>query len=104
ALRAAAALRQLRNLPFHLIAVEGEPSHYRWLQQHMLDNDIPPEACTLIHGVIGEHRQDVLFYVGGPSGVKPTAWYGQSIIHEYEAVDRSRTASYEGHDVYRLKS
>jgi len=103
-LRAAAAMRQLRNLPFHLIAVEGEPSHYRWLRQNMADNHIPPEACTLIHGVVGEDRGDVLFYVGNSSEVKPAAWYGQSIIQEYEALDESQPGRYEGHDVFRLKS
>lgn len=102
--RAAAALRQLRNLPFHLVAVEGEPSHYRWLRQNMSDNHIPPEACTLIHGVVGENRKDVLFYVGNSSEVKPAAWYGQSIIQEYEALDESLPDSYECHNVFRLKS
>src|SRR6185369_12734632 len=36
--------------------------------------------------------------------VKPAAWYGQSIIKVYEALDESPPDSYEGHDVFRLKS
>jgi len=102
--RAAAALRQLRKLPFHLVAVEGEPSHYRRLQQNMSNSHIPPEACTLIHGVVGEDREDVLFYVGNSSEVNPGACYGQAIVKEYESVDESPPGSYEGYDVFKLKS
>ena len=104
--RAAAALRQLRAMPFHLVAVEGEPRHYRWLQQHMSDNRIPPQARTLIHGVVSDQRDDVLFYVGTPAGKdgEAASWYGQAIIKEYEAVDESRSVNYEGQDVVRLKS
>jgi FkbM family methyltransferase len=104
--RAAAALRQLRPLPFHLVAVEGEPRHYRWLQQHMSDNQIPPCSCTLIHGVVSDHRDDVLFYVGSPSGERdePASWYGQAIIQGYEAVAEARSGNYEGQDLVTLKS
>ena len=103
--RAAAAVRQLRKLPFHLVAVEGEPRHYRWLQQHMADNQITPDECTLVQGVVSDHRNDVLFYVGSPTGGSDEAasWYGQAITKEYEAVDTSN-GNYEGQDVFRLKS
>jgi len=104
--RAAAVVRQLRGLPFHLVAVEGEPRHYRWLQQHMSDNQIPPDARTLIHGVVSDHRNDVLFYVGMPSGEtdEPASWYGQSIIRPHEAMDEACPGSYEGQEVFTLKS
>jgi FkbM family methyltransferase len=104
--RAAAALRQLRPLLFRLVAVEGEPRHYRWLQQHMSDNGIPPDACTLIQGVVSDHRDDVLFYVGSPLGDtdEPASWYGQAIIHSYDSVDQPLMNAYEGRDVVRLKS
>jgi FkbM family methyltransferase len=106
AARAAAVVRQLRGLPFHLVAVEGEPRHYRWLQQHMSDNYIHPPACTLIRGVVGGHRDDVLFYVGSPAGDsdEPASWYGQAITKEYEAVDESLSGQQEGQDVVTLKS
>lgn len=105
-IRAAAAVRQLRRLPFHLVAVEGEPRHYQWLQQHMVNNHIPPDACTLINGVVSDHRNDVLFYVGSPSGDSNEAasWYGQAIIKGYEAPDKSRSGDYEGQEVVTLKS
>jgi FkbM family methyltransferase len=106
AVRAAAASRQLRPIPFHLVAVEGEPRHYRWLQQHISDNRIPPQDCKLIQGVVSDHRDDVLFYVGSPSGDsdEPASWYGQAVTKDYEAVDESRSGNYEGQDVVKLKS
>ena len=104
--RAAAALGQLRGLPFHLVAVEGEPKHYRWLEQHMSDNHIAPDARTLIQGVVSDHRDDVLFYVGRPSGERddPASWYGQAIIQPHEAVDEAPPGHYEGEEVFPLKS
>jgi FkbM family methyltransferase len=103
--RAAAALRQLRGLPFHLVAVEGEPRHYRWLEQHMSDNCIPSDARTLIHGVVSDHRDDLLFYVGTASASdQPASWYGQAIIQGYEAVDKAPSGQYEGQEVFHLKS
>ena len=106
AVRAAAALRQLRPIPFHLIAVEGEPRHYRWLRQHLSDNRIASDACTLIEGVVSDHRYEVLFYVGSPSGEsdEPASWYGQAITQDYETVDESVSGAYEGQDVVQLKS
>lgn len=106
AVRGAAALRQLRGLPFHVVAVEGEPRHYRWLQQHMSDNHIHPPACTLIRGVVSGRRDGVLFYVGSPAGDsnEPASWYGQAIAKEYEAVDKSLSGQHEGQDVVTLKS
>ncbi len=106
AVRATAALRQLRNLPFHVVAVEGEPRHYRWLQQHMSDNGIRPPASTLVRGVVSNHRDDVLFYVGSPSGKsdEPASWYGQCVIQGYETEEEPQSGNYEGQDVVKLKS
>jgi FkbM family methyltransferase len=85
------------------VAVEAEPQHFSWLQQHMFDNHIPFHACTLIQGVVSDRRADPLFYVGSPSGEngEPASWYGQAIVQEHEAVDESRSGS---QDVFRLKS
>jgi len=103
--RAAAALGQLRGLPCHLVAVEGEPRHYRWLEQHMSDNHIPSDARTLIRGVVSDHREDVHFYVGTPSeSDEPASWYGQAIIQPYEAVAEGPRGDYEGQEVFSLKS
>ena len=106
AVRAAFAVRQLRGLPFHLVAVEGEPRHFSWLEKHMADNQILPSDCTLIRGVVSDHRNGVLFYIGSPDGDKtePASWYGQCITQSYEEVEGPLPERYEGQDAVRLKS
>ena len=104
--RAAALIRQLRPMPFHLVAVEAEPRHYRWLQQHLSDNRVDPGGCKLIQGVVSGHREDVLFYVASPAGDRDEAasWYGQAIAKPYEAVDDLPTDPYEDQKVIQLRS
>ena len=72
--RAVAALRQLNPIPFNLVAVEAEPTHFEWLQEHLRDNDIDPKGQTLIEAAVNDTGDPVKFCVGNPSG-----WYGQSI-------------------------
>jgi FkbM family methyltransferase len=104
--RAAAVLRQLRNLPFHLLAVEAEPKHYRWLQQHFSDNHIDAGCSTLLRGVVAAQRGAALFYVGSPAGEanEAASWYGQAIAGSWETVDDSHTDLYEDEKVFQLRS
>ncbi len=77
---AAAALRRYRpELKYYLVAVEPEPTHYRWLKQHTRANGLRrwsrAGSCKLIpaavSGVAGRDR----FYFG-----RPRDWYGQSLV------------------------
>ncbi|HEY2846047.1 MAG TPA: FkbM family methyltransferase [Bryobacteraceae bacterium] len=104
--RAAAVLRQLRDLPFHLVAVEAEPKHYRWLQQHFSDNHIDAGSSTLLRGVVAAQRGAALFYVGSPAGEanEAASWYGQAIAGSWETVDDSHTDLYEDEKVFQLRS
>ena len=104
--RAAALVRQLRPMPFHLVAVEAEPRHYRWLKQHMSDNQIEAGSSTLLEGVVSDHRENVLFYVASPAGEvnEAASWYGQAITKSYEAVDEVPTPDYEDQKVFQLRS
>jgi len=106
AVRAAALVRQLRPMPFHLVAVEAEPRHYRWLRQHMADNQIDTASSTLLQGVVSDHRENVLFYVASPAGEvnEAASWYGQAIAKSYEAVDAMPTDAYEDREVFQLRS
>ena len=72
--RAVAALRRFNPLPFRLVAVEAEPTHFEWLHEHLRDNDIHPAEQTLIEAAVNATGDPVRFYVGDPSG-----WYGQAI-------------------------
>jgi len=84
--RAANAIRQHNGLPFHLVPVEAEPTHFAWLSQHLADNGIAPEDHTLIHAAVTDQPGEVLFYVGMPGLIENAAneWYGQSIIKDHE--------------------
>jgi FkbM family methyltransferase len=104
--RAAALVRQLHPMPFHLVAVEAEPRHYRWLRQHMADNRIDAASSTLLRGVVSDRRENVLFYVASPAGKvnEAAAWYGQAITNPSEAVDALPTDAYEDQEVFQLRS
>jgi FkbM family methyltransferase len=70
----AAAAAQQHDRPFHLVGVEAEPTHFRWMQQHFRDNAVDPAALTLIKAAVAAKDGRVRFHVGDPS-----AWYGQAI-------------------------
>lgn len=82
---AAAALRQLNpERPFLLVGVEAEPTHFRWLAQHLADNGIDPGEHVLIRAAAAAEDGRVRFRLGDPA-----AWYGQAI----EPDDPSAKAS-----------
>jgi FkbM family methyltransferase len=74
---AALATKQYNRLPFRLIGVEAEPTHFRWMQEHFRDNGLDPDDHDLIEAAAAGQRGRAWFYVG-----KPDSWYGQSIIHD----------------------
>jgi FkbM family methyltransferase len=73
-MNAAAAVLQRNPLPIHLIGVEAEPTHFRWMQQHFADNSVDAASLTLIEAAVAAGHDRVRFQVGDPS-----AWYGQAI-------------------------
>jgi FkbM family methyltransferase len=83
--RAAAAAQQL-GLPYFLVAVEAEPTHFEWLIQNLQDNEVKPEDCRLIHAAVTGKDGTVGFHVGDPAND-----YGQSIggSTEIQAVSLS---------------
>jgi FkbM family methyltransferase len=71
--RAAAAAQHL-GLPYHLVAVEAEPTHFQWLLQNLQDNGLKLEDCRPIHAAVTDHDGTVGFEVGDPESS-----YGQAI-------------------------
>jgi len=71
---AAAAARQCGGFELCLVAVEAEPTHYRWMRQHFTDNGISPESHRLVEAAVSTTQERVSFQIGEPS-----AWYGQAI-------------------------
>ena len=83
--RAALAVKRYHgDLPIKLIGVEAEPTHFRWLKQHLRDNGIDPDEHELIEAAVDEKDGEVLFHVG-----KPDEWYGQAIAEHANAASES---------------
>lgn len=73
---AALATRQRPDLSYRLVAVEAEPTHFKWIRQHFADNRIRLDRCELVRAAIAPSDGYVWFRVG-----RPSRWYGQSIVN-----------------------
>jgi FkbM family methyltransferase len=110
AVRAAYALQQLNpGLPYRLIAVEAEPTVFRWMHQHFKCNGIDASGHSLLHGAVTDVPGEALFYIGGPRGGpydrRPDDWYGQSLNKDYEvSSEYVEDGEYYGYKVRRHKS
>jgi FkbM family methyltransferase len=77
---ATAALRRYRpELKYRLIAVEPEPSHYRWLKQHIRTNGLRrwsrAGTCKTIEAAVSSSAGSAEFFFGNAR-----AWYGQALV------------------------
>jgi hypothetical protein len=59
-------LQLVNPMPCMLVAVEGEPSNYAWISEHMKANGIDPHEHWLIPMAISDTHEPVLFPVGAP--------------------------------------
>jgi FkbM family methyltransferase len=105
-IRAAKAFRQISDAPCHLVAVEAEPLHYKWLRAHFEDNGFHPAEHKLINAAVSGEAGSALFFVGSPDGVKFNApnWYGQRLKRENEGSGALSDERYEGHRVLVLQN
>jgi FkbM family methyltransferase len=72
---AAVALRRLDPArDVQLVGVEAEPTHFRWLVQHLRDNGLDPERHRLVQAAVAASDGTVRFQRGDAA-----AWYGQAI-------------------------
>ena len=62
---------------YFLIGVEAEPDHFRYMKQHMKDNNIDRKKYRLILAAATNYCGHCWFHVGNP-----TRWYGQSLVSE----------------------
>ena len=77
---AAVALRRYRpELKHRFIAVEAEPTHYRWLKQHTRANGLRrwsrAGSCKLIQAAVSRQTGHDRFFFGNPR-----SWYGQTLV------------------------
>src|SRR5258707_728142 len=66
-----------RAMPSFGVAVEAEPQHFAFMQQHLCDNAVPGESVRLVQAAIDARDGVVPFATGRPSD-----WYGQSIARK----------------------
>ncbi len=71
---AAFALRESSGLPYTLVGVEAEPTHFAWMEEHLRENGVDLDRCRLIQAAVTERDGEVGFRTGNPA-----SWYGQSI-------------------------
>jgi FkbM family methyltransferase len=86
---AAVALRRLDPArEILLVGVEAEPTHFRWLVQHLRDNGLEPARHRLVRAAVASTDGRVRFQRGDAAG-----WYGQSIDPDDPAAKLSGPVS-----------
>lgn len=70
---AAKQMSTVRNIEF--VGVEADSTHYQWMIDHFLDNEIDPSRHHLLHGAINADGGTVKF----PQVLEPDRDYGASI-------------------------
>jgi FkbM family methyltransferase len=81
---AAVALQYIYGaVPYKLIGVEAEPTHFRWMHKHFHDNDIDPDRHQLIQAAVADKDGSVWFLHGNPAGC-----YGQRIVPAVRLLPR----------------
>ena len=78
-----AALRQRNALPYHVVGVESEPTHFAWMKQHLEDNGVEPQCATLVEAAVASEDGTVWFEVGAPAD-----WYGQRVVDAPAVTER----------------
>jgi FkbM family methyltransferase len=92
---AAAALCRQRGLPFKLIGVEAERSHFEWIKWVFRDNDIDPDEHHLWYGAAADRDgEDVL--LAGPD--PPEKVWGHRTVRPDELP------SWEGLPGYKIST
>lgn len=86
----AAALCRQRSIPFDLIAIEAEPSHFEWMKLVFSDNGIDPDDHFLVLGAVGDSDGELL--LAGPDD--PLRSYGNRAIEESERADWEKLPGY----------
>jgi hypothetical protein len=75
-----AALKQSNSLPYTLIGVEAEPTHFQWTKQHLEDNGVDLSQCQLIEAAVTDKDGTVGFYTGQTQWGGPDECYGRPLV------------------------
>jgi FkbM family methyltransferase len=71
-----------------LVGVEAEPTHFKWLAEHLARNGIAASDAELIEAAVAGEPGQVFFEVGNPLG-----WWGQSARERVTLRGRIRRRS-----------
>jgi FkbM family methyltransferase len=74
-----AVAARLCGLDYFLVGVEAEPTHFRWMKQHLSDNGVDAAKTDLRQVAVAGEDGNVWFHVG-----EPADWYGQSVEPDAE--------------------
>jgi FkbM family methyltransferase len=74
---AAFALKQLGGVPYTLVAVEAEPTHFQWLVEHVNGNGLDPGNLRLVRAAVARTDGKIGFHMGETKWGGPATWYGQ---------------------------
>lgn len=77
------------DLKIRLIGIEADPTHYKWMHKHFLDNGLNPDGHRLIFGAVDDKDGEDTFLCSDD----PSAWYGQHVAY----ADHHRTNFSDGY-------
>jgi FkbM family methyltransferase len=80
-----------------LLAVEADPSHFAWMQDHFRDNGLDPSVHHLLHGAVSSRQGPLTF----PVVDEPDVNYGASIS---AVPQNNRTITVEAFNISDLLS
>ena len=93
----AAMLCRQRELPFHAVAIEPEPSHFEWLQMVFRDNGLDPAAHDLREAAVAPNARQV-----GLAGIdNPRQEYGHYVATGIKGLVRRLRG---GHQMRKVKA
>lgn len=80
-----------RGLPFHVVAVEADPTHFAWLEETLTENGIRPDERTTLRVAVSAERGFAQFYTEDHQANTGASWYGQMLVSGPEPWEGYRT-------------
>ncbi len=104
ACRAALAARQRGVAKIRIGAVEGEPAHARWLENHLKLNGLSDDEMKVYACAVGAESGSAMFTIGTATTepeADPRTWYGQRLVQVPLArITPDGGDRYFGHEVF----
>jgi FkbM family methyltransferase len=85
-------LLETKAKTYKIIAVEAEPTHFQWCQEHFQEQNI---AAKVIHTAIRNSSKEIYFKTGHVPAynLSPSNWYGQSICGDNYPHEKTKVPS-----------